>query len=140
MHIATNFPDDIEPGFLAWFVSQTLTGIAIGCFPSFLKWQLPPLYHSGVRYRLEPAHGTGREEFALPRTVYRRKWGDCDDLVIWGLCEAWAEQRIRPQAVQRAVSLGAAARAWVAWEGNQLHATIRLPDGAIEDPSKELGG
>jgi hypothetical protein len=42
-----------------------------------------PLYLSDIDYRPEPWAGEGVEEFADPYTVADRKWGDCDDLVIY---------------------------------------------------------
>lgn len=40
---------------------------------------IPPLYRSGVCYREEPKHW-GLEHFDTIPVVYKRKWGDCDDL------------------------------------------------------------
>jgi hypothetical protein len=140
MIIATSYPDDLEPGFLAWFVAMTLQGIASGCYPSFLRWQLPPLYSSGVRWALEPGHGSGREDFALPITTYRRQVGDCDDLTIWACCEWWQRAGLRPRQVLAAVAAGKAARPWVQWQGSELHALVWLPGNKLEDPSQILGG
>lgn len=54
-------------------------------------WRLPPLYRSGIRFAPEPGHGSGNEDFALPKTTYDRRVGDCDDLVIYRLWELLAQ-------------------------------------------------
>ncbi len=146
MIIATNYPDDLEPGYLAWFVAQTLQGLATGCYPSFLRWNLPPLYQSGVRWQLEPRHGSGKEDFALPKITFQRKWGDCDDLVIWACCESWKMNGLHPRQVLKAIAAGQATKPFVRWEGSEMHALVQLPGvdsqgrRRFEDPSRILGG
>ena len=49
--------------------------------PQFpLLYSLPP---KKPKYQAEPWAGQGIEEFATPRDVLARNWGDCDDYVIW---------------------------------------------------------
>jgi hypothetical protein len=57
------------------------------------KWHLPPLFQSGVRFRLPREHGSGIEYMRLPPFVYQAREGDCDRLLIWWLCEQWAQGR-----------------------------------------------
>lgn len=45
----------------------------------------PLLYNSGVEYEREP--WSTHEEFADMATVFRRGWGDCDDLAAWRTAE-----------------------------------------------------
>ena len=86
---------------------------------------LPPLYKSGVIYSPEPNKGTGVEDFADPWTCYARKWGDCDDLVIWRLAELLhSGERVPAPQVRRA--------------GTRMHVLIRRANGTLEDPSKIL--
>jgi hypothetical protein len=86
---------------------------------------LPPLYQSGVEYRPEPNRGSGVEDFADPWTCFARKWGDCDDLVIWRLAELihFGERVPAPQ-VRRA--------------GARMHVLVRRVSGKLEDPSRIL--
>jgi len=86
---------------------------------------LPPLYKSGVVYRREPASGSGVEDFADPWTCFNRKWGDCDDLVIWRLAELIASgERVPAPQVCRA--------------GTRMHVLVRRASGKLEDPSRIL--
>jgi len=86
---------------------------------------LPPLYKSGVQYRPEPNRGSGVEDFADPWTCYHRKWGDCDDLVIWRLAELIVSgEAVPPPQVVRA--------------GTRMHVLVRRANGRLEDPSKIL--
>lgn len=57
---------------------------AIACAADHMrKNPLPPLYSTDVKFQDEPWQGQGVEEFATPWMVLERKWGDCDDLVIY---------------------------------------------------------
>lgn len=124
MVIVTELPGELpEPAF-AWAVATILNGIAVGIAPLMHAWKLPQLYESGVRYRLEPDHGSGVERFDVPPVCYARRWVDCDDAVIWRVAELVARD------IQ--------ARAKATWEGDELHVTVRLPNGSEEDPSKTL--
>jgi hypothetical protein len=137
MQLSTRFPSGLPPGYLAWFVQHALEGFALGCTPSMRIWALPPLYKANVRWRLEPDHGSGREEFALPPDVYRRGWGDCDDLIIWSLAERWQPYSLAE--LPTLIAAGRVPRCTTEWEGGAMHVALRLPDGTIEDPSKKLG-
>lgn len=88
---------------------------------------IPPLYESGVVYRREPPWG--HEEFADILTVYRRGWGDCDDLCAWRVAEL-RESKEDPKADIR-----------IYWRPNSkvMHVEVRRGNGAIEDPSRFLG-
>ena len=140
MKFGTVFPArTLPPGYLAWFVKSYLEGCALGIQPALWSklWQLPPLYRSGVRYSLEPGHGSGVEDFALPPDVLRRGVGDCDDLVIWRLAELW--QRYHPTVLPGLIAAGTVPHCIAEWQFGELHVLIRMPDGSTEDPSALLG-
>lgn len=104
--------------------------VMVDCVFLKLRPRFPRLYDAGVEYREEPEGGP--EEFASIPVVYKRKWGDCDDLAPW-LC---AERRVRD---------GLRAKIRVSWKRSKrtgrkvFHVTVRLPNGKIEDPSLRLG-
>jgi hypothetical protein len=93
----------------------------------------PNLYESGVRYEQEP---DGRDDWQdIPDTLRRRN-GDCEDLACWRMAELrvrWRDRASRfhitvediPNRVGQLVTT--------------YHIAIRLPDGRIEDPSRNLG-
>jgi hypothetical protein len=116
------------PEDLAWMVKTSIEGFALGCMTAWHRWNLPPLYHSGVRFRLPPNHGNGIEMMMLPPYTYRQGWGDCDRLMIWWLCEQWAA--------------GRPARCSTMWVGDRMHVLGRRSwdnRGQLEDPSVILG-
>ena len=104
-----------------------LQGLALGSAIGWEQKRLPPLYQSDVRYQFEPQHGTGIEEFALPEQVFQRKWGDCDDLVIYRVAELTAAGEPATVVVT-----------WPEGTGN-LHVMVRRGNGQLEDPSILLG-
>ena len=108
------------------YVRFIIQGIALGA-AACGNHGLPPLYRSGIRYQLEPQHGSGNEDFAPPPLTFARKWGDCDDLVIYRLAELNAS--------------GEKAYCYTTWpEGTQsLHVLVRRANGELEDPSIILG-
>lgn len=81
----------------------------------------PPLFSTGIKFRMENGHGNGFEEFCLPWTTYKRGFGDCDDLVIYRIAELRAA--------------GERAGCNTQWRGSELHVRVRRGDGSIEDPS-----
>lgn len=113
-------------GTLANFAKCALEGMARGYAAMMPFWRLPPLYRSGIRFAYEPHHGTGIEDWAAPLTTYRRKCGDCDDLVIYRLAELYAggEERASCRAL---------------WLNESVHVLVRRADGTIEDPAVALG-
>ena len=118
----TGLPDTL---CLAKLVKGIIEGAAYGCVDAYRQWRLPPLYQAGVRFEYEPQHGTGFELFDLPWTVYQRGWGDCDDLVIWRICEL--------------VASGERATCRTVFVGEQLHVLVRRANGSLEDPAILLG-
>lgn len=112
-------------GFTANLTAELLNAAAEGMAPWYVLNPLPPLYKSGVVYRLEPNHGQGWEDYADPWTVYRRGWADCDDATLWRLIEL----RVRGERV-------AAVRA--EWVRPDVHVLIRRANGTLEDPSLKL--
>ncbi len=124
MEIVVQIPAGTPPQELAWIVKHVLEGLALGYAPTFRRLKLPPLYHSGVQFRRDPAHGSGREEFALPAVSYNLGWVDCDRAVLWRLCEL--------------LLAGEAATCRCAWRHNEMHVLVRRESGALEDPSLVL--
>jgi hypothetical protein len=113
------------PRALALYIKRVIEGHAYGCVEAYRSWNLPQLYQSGTRFAYEPQHGNGLEMFDLPLTTFRRGWGDCDDLVIWRICEL--------------VARGEKATCKTAYRNNALHVQVRRADGSVEDPSVILG-
>lgn len=129
MEISTEVgPHAFSPVERAWAVKCAIEGFALGALPAFRRWRLPPLYQSGVRFRLPPEHGSGRERMLMPIDTYRDGWGDCDRLLIWWLCERWAA--------------GLPARCSTLFVGGNMHVMGRKSwdeHGPVEDPSVILG-
>jgi hypothetical protein len=79
----------------------------------------------GVKWKPEPP---GEEHFDHAAAVFRRKWGDCDDIAPW-----WAASLRHsgedPDAV--AIVKRSGPKRW--------HAIVRRGDGTIDDPSREAG-
>lgn len=113
---------DWATGFTANAAAKVLDAMATAYLPYYALHPLPPLRRSGVVFRPEPGHGSGVDEFANPWLVYKRGWGDCDDLVCWRLVEL----RYRGHDVS-------ATRA--EWVGDGVHALVRLANGDTEDIS-----
>lgn len=112
----------------AWFVKCAIEGFALGCLPEFRSWNLPPLYQSGVRFRLPPEHGSGTERMQTPIDTFNDGWGDCDRLLVWWLCERWANHQ--------------PARCSLIFLGGNMHVLGRKSwdeRGELEDPSMILG-
>lgn len=90
----------------------------------------PPLYQAGVRYQQEPK---GHEDWCDIHHVMRQGWGDCEDLCAWRIAELRqsgvpAKGRLKwfkaPSRIGRAT---------------MYHVQVYLPEGRIEDPSRQLG-
>jgi hypothetical protein len=126
--IAIEIGDAFAPVERAWFVKSAIEGFALGCLPAFRRWNLPPLYQSGVRFRLPEEHGSGVERMQTPLDTFNAGWGDCDRLLIWWLCERWAQRQ--------------AARCSTIFLGGNMHVLGRKSwdeSGPLEDPSMVLG-
>jgi hypothetical protein len=80
-----------------------------------------------VVWRPEPA-GQGFESFDTPLQVWRRGWGDCDDLVPWLLAELRTSGE-DPEASAAAYQSGE--KKW--------HCVVQRSDGGIDDPSRWAG-
>lgn len=121
-------PEAFQGGEAPFLVKCALEGFARGCLPPWSRWNLPPLYRSGVRYQAEQGYGSGVERFAMPPETYANGHGDCDRLVVWRLCELWAA--------------GYPASCRAVWSGSRIHVLIRHSfdeSGPLEDPSILLG-
>ena len=126
MLIVHTLPPGLPGGFLGFLAAQLLNGLADGYMPLATLCPLPPLYESGIRYALEPNHGSGWEDFSNPWQTLQRGWGDCDDLILYRLIELGLS--------------GERARCRAEWVGNGVHVLIRRGDGiTMEDPSLRLG-
>lgn len=130
MRICTDTGNAFHPREAAWLVKCSIEGFAQGCMLAWPRWHLPPLFQSGVRFRLPPEHGSGVEYMRLPPFTYADKEGDCDRLLIWWLCENWAQ--------------GKPASCTTYFLGNAMHVQGRQSwpgdeHGAIVDPAVILG-
>lgn len=90
--------------------------------------RFPPLYRSGVRYRRQ----LGPERFLPIPIVFRRRYGDCDQLAAWRAAEL-QERGVAARAVPRMVT------------PRLMHVVVVYPDPrnpkrqVVEDPSRRLG-
>lgn len=128
MLVTIELGNALTPQERAWFIKRAIEGFALGCLPAFKRWGLPPLYNSGVRFRLPREHGSGVERMQLPIDTYRAREGDCDRLLIWWLCEQWAK--------------GRPASCSTIFIGGSMHVLGRRSwdqSGPLEDPSQILG-
>lgn len=125
MKISTVCGDEFHGGQIAYFAKCAIEGFAQGSLPLAAVWRLPPLYQSGIRFRPEPDHGSGNEDFALPNVCFKRKWGDCDDLVIYRIWELRCH--------------GELATCQAIWQDSAVHVLVRRANGKLEDPSILLG-
>jgi hypothetical protein len=90
--------------------------------------EAPNLYESGVRYVYKDnVEAPAWQD--IPATL-AKGYGDCKDFAAWRVAEL----------LER---VGVAARPYVQWRmvdgAYRLHALVQLPDGTLEDPSKQLG-
>jgi hypothetical protein len=126
--ITTELGNAFLPLEAAWMVKHSIEGFARGCMAAWPRWNLPPLYRSGIRFRLPPEHGSGVEHMRLPPYTLRDGWGDCDRILIYWLCEQWAH--------------GRPASCTTYYRDNFLHVSGRRSwddSGPEEDPSIILG-
>ena len=103
------------------FLKGLIEFLATQWVPVYRQAPLPFLYSGTIRYRPEPNRGE-YEEFANPREVYERGWGDCDDLCIYRICELLAHGL--PASCQFVRRIGT----------NRMHVRVRRGE-RIEDPS-----
>lgn len=127
-----------HPGLEAFDIRSLIEGYAAGWLPVFPRWGLPPLLHSGVRFALEPGHGSGHETLVKPTTVYERKWGDCAHLVVWRLCELNQTRWGWNERSETIVWTRAPATCRIEWRNYRMHVTVR--DGHVEDWTEILNG
>ena len=108
----------------------------------FRRGAVPPLFSSGVIYKEEPP---GREDWDDAPTVAGRGWGDCEDLAAYLAAELrelhdvpaecvikfryFTPQEVKASGYPRRPKNGI----------YLIHVMVRLPNGAIVDPSKMLG-
>lgn len=87
----------------------------------------PKLYNANVSYVREARGPNGHrlEDWLPVPLVYQRGEGDCEDLASWRAAELQLQ--------------GIPAQAWPVRTKLGWHIVVRLPGGAFEDPSKELG-
>ena len=134
---------EVTPGELAWFTKCAIDGFARAFAPAFQRMRLPPLYESGIYFAFEPNHGSGLEDFSTPLETLERGCGDCDDLVIYRLCELYAP-RVTFQKVKGGGSVPfqvdtSPACCSCEWVGESMHVQVRFKNGTLEDPAVLLG-
>ena len=87
----------------------------------------PLLYQSGVVYMEEPPGAEDWQDIPVSRAL---RWADCEDLACWRA----AELRVRGVKAKPIFTRETQA------DGTQLfHIQVQLPDGSVEDPSRQLG-
>ena len=87
----------------------------------------PLLYESGVRYQEEPP---GAEDWQNVPITLELGWGDCEDLACWRVAEL----------IVRGIAASPFVTRQELEDGRSLyHVMVRLPDGRVEDPSRQLG-
>ncbi len=90
--------------------------------------RFPGLYESGVRYKREardPRTGQRLEEWRTIAEVLDHRGGDCEDLAGYLIAE------LREKGIN--------AKPWLTKHGRTWHVRVKLPNGKIVDPSKDLG-
>jgi hypothetical protein len=121
--IHSGMPDDMLTDINAAIV----TGLALADTAIIERYpNFPRLYDVRPEYR----HPRSGERWKDVWTVLHDGWGDCKDFVAWRLAELWLS--------------GINARAESSIERHRygrmlFHTYIVYPNGAIEDPSIELG-
>lgn len=96
------------------------------------KNPLPDFYSCGVKYQPEDPSNLA-DEWTDPYTTFERRYGDCDDMVIWRLAEIYKKSGYNPIRGRANIP------AWpvIAWDsGNNYHVYIRHINGMVEDPAK----
>ena len=96
----------------------------------FGRRRIPPLYDSGVLYRVDP-WDDAFQHFADCLTVLQRGYSDCKSLVPYRLADLREEnphEHYSAHVYPRRLRTG----------GTCLHVQVRMPDGQIEDPSRFL--
>lgn len=128
-----------DPRVVAMIARGFLKGVILQNRLLIRRGLVPLLYSSGVRFNPEPNAGRF-EEFADALTVYRRGWGDCDDLCAWRCAE-----------IQEQGGMAWPKIYWRDFDGNRrmYHGEVRLysrtrqgnwvPTDRVEDPSRFLG-
>lgn len=125
MWLLTELPDGERD--MAFHLKAILESLSAVWARLMKAYPLPPLYQAGIRYREEPNLGSGLEEVAMPWRCYKRRWGDCDDLV----CYRVAELRARGEQATVQVLRRRGTR--------NFHVTVRRASGAVEDPAVRCG-
>lgn len=85
--------------------------------------RLPPVYFSGVLYKLVP-NPIG---WQLPSQTIKRRYADCKDLAAYRAAE------LRREGIPAQMAIIPSTR----HEGS-FHAIVRWPDGTLEDPSRVI--
>jgi hypothetical protein len=116
---------DDAPLVLGAFFRQFTESLARWNQTMLPRWNLPPLYRSGVRY---VASKVQRLPDAL--AIKRQGFADCGPLAAWRA----AELRVHGEPATIRIY-------WRPIRGGQrlFHAQVRRADGRIEDPSRLLG-
>jgi hypothetical protein len=90
--------------------------------------ETPAIYDSGVVYQEEPP---GAEDWANIPMILKLGWGDCEELACWRAAELQVRANVRARASFTKQTQS---------DGTMLyHITVLLPDGRVEDPSRQLG-
>lgn len=131
MYVVTKLPG--RGVDLSRSISQLVLVLAEVWAQELARRPLPSLYSSGVVYRAESPHNLA-EEWTDPYTTHERKYGDCDDLVIWRLAEILNEAGYKGDRKNLPAWPAVARRV----DSPEYHVMIRYRNGELEDPAKKL--
>jgi hypothetical protein len=111
--------------------------------------RIPPLYQSGVKFRLEP-WAMQVQHFSNCMQVLKRGWGDCKTLSAWRLASLRNAASTPEIAGRYGLKIywrvhddddplhDAAGSTAARRQLRIFHVQVRHPNGAIEDPSRML--
>lgn len=123
--------------------------MALECLTKINQWHFRrgaavPMESAGIRYQEEPP---GREDWDDCIKVANRGWGDCEDLAAY-LCAQLRElQGVDAECVIKYKFVSSEDMRRAGYKSNHIprdgafliHVLVRLPNGAILDPSEMLG-
>lgn len=104
-------------------VQAAVSGLVLVNLAQLETVKLPPLYESGVRYKMEKP---GHEQWQTIVELFGNKSGDCEDL-----CAARCAQ-LRHAGENASINVKLV-------RNGLMHIRVRRGNGDLEDPSKLLG-
>ncbi|MET0412830.1 MAG: hypothetical protein ABW217_16110 [Polyangiaceae bacterium] len=145
--------DSEDPAEVAAQLGYYIQGVAQSNRLIMRKERVPPLYQSGVSYRIEP-WASQRQSLSNCRSVIARRWAECKSAAAYLLAErreacasedyarkydlqvSWDDHDAGSATVKRALGhLQLQPRNGIL---RVFHIVVLLPNGGTEDPSKRL--